>query len=266
MVPGIVTILVGVNPASRSYVRSKDNTARDLGFKLCQEALPADVTDEQIMALIDRYNHDPTIHGVVIQMPLPKHLNEDKVLMAIDPNKDVDGFHPVNYGKLLSGRPSFLPCTAYTIQELLLRSGKPIPGAEIVVVGRSNIAGKPIAAMLMQNAMGNATVTVCHTGTKDLSAHTRRADVVIAAIGVPNYITGDMIKDGAVVIDLGINEVGKTANGKRILTGDVNFDECVLKASAITPVPGGVGPMIITMVMKNTLEAAKAAEVSAARL
>jgi methylenetetrahydrofolate dehydrogenase (NADP+)/methenyltetrahydrofolate cyclohydrolase len=260
VVPGLVTILVGENAASQSYVRSKTKTAHDLGFKSVQESHPVDTTEEQLLAFVHQYNRDPTIHGILVQLPLPKHISEEKVLMAIDPNKDVDGFHPVNVGKLLIGSPSFLPCTPYGIQELLLRSGQPIAGAEVVVVGRSNIVGKPIAAMLMQkSAAGNATVTVCHTGTKDIAAHTRRADIIIAAIGVPNYITGDMIKEGAVVIDVGVNEVGMTADGKRILKGDVNFEECALKASAITPVPGGVGPMTITMLMKNTLAAAKMA-------
>jgi|UniRef100_A0A7S4FDM2 methylenetetrahydrofolate dehydrogenase (NADP+)/methenyltetrahydrofolate cyclohydrolase len=260
IVPGLVTILVGANPASQSYIRSKNKTATDLGFESVQETHPEDITEAKLLELVDKYNNDPKIHGILVQLPLPKHINEEKVLLAISPDKDVDGFHPTNVGKLLIGNPKFLPCTPYGIQELLVRSGQPLKGAEVVVVGRSNIVGKPIAAMLMQKSpTGNATVTVCHTGTKDIAAHTRRADIVIAAVGVKEYITGDMIKDGAVIIDVGVNEVGVTAEGKRILKGDVCYAECAAKASAITPVPGGVGPMTITMLMKNTLAAAKAA-------
>jgi methylenetetrahydrofolate dehydrogenase (NADP+)/methenyltetrahydrofolate cyclohydrolase len=193
-----------------------------------------------------------------VQLPLPKHINDKKVLNAINPDKDVDGFHPVNVGRLMVGEPLFLPCTPFGIQELLARSGQPVEGAEVVVVGRSNIVGKPIAVMLMQKGdAANATVTVVHTRTKDVEFHTKRADIVIAAAGVPEYIKGDMVKEGAVIIDVGVNEVGKTADGKRILKGDVAFDECLDKVAAITPVPGGVGPMTITMLMKNTLQAAK---------
>jgi len=256
--PGLVTILVGENAASQSYVRAKQKTGHELGFFSIQDDQPADLSEEKLLALIDAYNKDPRVHGILVQLPLPKHINENRVLLAIDPAKDVDAFHPVNVGKLMIGEPDYLPCTPAGIQELLVRSGTEISGAEVVIVGRSNIVGKPIAMMLMQKAKGaNATVTVCHTRTKDVKFHTRRADILIAAAGVTEYVKGDMIKPGAVVIDVGVNEVGRTADGKRILKGDVAFDEAVEVAGAITPVPGGVGPMTITMLMKNTVRACK---------
>jgi methylenetetrahydrofolate dehydrogenase (NADP+)/methenyltetrahydrofolate cyclohydrolase len=258
VIPGLVTILVGENPASQSYVRAKQTTAHELGFYSVQDNQPADLSEEKLLGLIEKYNKDPKIHGILVQLPLPKHVNENKVLLAIDPSKDVDAFHPINVGKLMIGEPDYLPCTPAGIQELLVRSGTDLSGAEVVVVGRSNIVGKPIAMMLMQKGKGaNATVTVCHTRTRDVKFHTKRADVLIAAAGVSEYVKGDMIKPGAVVIDVGVNEVGKTADGKRILKGDVAFDEAVQIASAITPVPGGVGPMTITMLMKNTVRACK---------
>lgn len=260
VVPGLVTILVGENPASQSYVRGKQQTAHELGFYSVQDDQPADISQDALLALIDKYNKDPKIHGILVQLPLPKHIDETKVLYAIDPDKDVDGFHPVNVGKLMIGTADYLPCTPAGIQELLIRSGTPIEGAEVVVVGRSNIVGKPIANMLIQKAPGaNATVTVVHTKTRDVALHTRRADILIVAAGVAEYVKGDMVKEGAVVIDVGVNEVGRTADGKRKLVGDVAFDEVVQVASAITPVPGGVGPMTITMLMKNTVKAARKA-------
>jgi methylenetetrahydrofolate dehydrogenase (NADP+)/methenyltetrahydrofolate cyclohydrolase len=258
VVPGLVTILVGENPASQSYVRAKQKTAHELGFYSVQDSQPADLAEEKLLALIDKYNKDPKVDGILVQLPLPKHINENKVLLAIDPGKDVDAFHPVNVGKLMIGEPDFLPCTPAGIQELLIRSGAEVSGAEVVVVGRSNIVGKPIAVMLMQKGKGaNATVTVCHTRTKDVKFHCKRADIIIAAAGVTEYVKGDMIKPGAVVIDVGVNEVGQTADGKRILKGDVAFDEAVQIAGAITPVPGGVCPMTITMLMKNTVRGCK---------
>lgn len=257
VVPGLVTILVGENPASQSYVRAKQQTAHELGFYSVQEDRPADITEAELLALIDKYNKDPKIHGILVQLPLPKHIDETRVLYAIDPDKDVDAFHPVNVGKLMIGTADFLPCTPAGIQELLIRSGTKIEGAEVVVVGRSNIVGKPIANMLMQKGpRANATVTVVHTKTRDVAFHTRRADILIVAAGVPEYIKGDMVKEGAVVIDVGVNEVGRTPDGKRKLVGDVAFNEVVDKVAAITPVPGGVGPMTITMLMKNTVKAA----------
>ena len=256
--PGLVTILVGEDPASESYVRAKQKAAHDLGFHSVQENQPADTSEEDLLKLVAKYNADESIHGILVQLPLPKHINETKVLYAIDPDKDVDGFHPVNVGRMVIGEPAFLPCTPYGIQQLLVRSGTKTEGAEVVVVGRSNIVGKPIANILLQKAEGaNSTVTICHTRTKDMAAHTKRADILIVAAGVAKAVTADMVKPGAVVIDVGVNEVGRTAEGKRKLVGDVDFEGVKEVASAITPVPGGVGPMTITMLMLNTLEAAQ---------
>jgi methylenetetrahydrofolate dehydrogenase (NADP+)/methenyltetrahydrofolate cyclohydrolase len=258
IVPGLVTIIVGENPASVSYVTAKQKTAKELGFYSIQEDTPEDVSEEALLALINKHNKDPKIHGILVQLPLPKHINETKVLYAVNPDKDVDGFHPVNVGRLMMGEARFYPCTPYGIQQLLIRSGITIDGAEVVVVGRSNIVGKPIAMMLIQKAKGaNATVTICHTGTKDLAFHTRRADILIVAAGRPKAITSDMIKEGAVVIDVGVNRIGITPEGKAKLCGDVDFEAVKEKAAAITPVPGGVGPMTITMLMLNTIKAAK---------
>ena len=258
--PGLVTILVGADPASQSYVRAKQKTAHELGFYSEQDNQPPDISEADLLSLVRKYNADEKIHGILVQLPLPKHINENKVLYAIDPDKDVDGFHPVNVGRMVVGEPAFLPCTPYGIQQMLIRCGAEIEGAEVVVVGRSNIVGKPIANMLLQKAEGaNATVTVCHTRTKDIAAHTRRADILIVAAGKPKAVTADMVKPGAVVIDVGVNQIGETAEGKRILIGDVDFDAVKEIASAITPVPGGVGPMTITMLMFNTLHAAERA-------
>lgn len=258
--PGLVTILVGENPASISYVTAKQKTSKELGFYSIQDNQPETITEEQLLALIDKYNKDPKIHGILVQLPLPKHINETKVLYAIDPKKDVDGFHPVNVGKLMIGEADFLPCTPAGIQQLLIRSGAKIDGAEVVVVGRSNIVGKPITNILLQKQKGaNATVTICHTGTKDMASHTKRADILIVAAGKPKAVTADMVKEGVVVIDVGVNRIGMTPEGKAKLCGDVDFDGVKEKASAITPVPGGVGPMTITMLMMNTVKAAKIA-------
>ena len=260
LIPGLVTVLVGEDPASQVYVGAKEKTSKALGIYSERHDLPADTSEEKLLALIDRLNKDPKIHGILVQLPLPKHINETRVLCAIDPKKDVDGFHPVNVGKLMIGEPDYLPCTPHGIQQLLVRSGVKIDGAEVVVVGRSNIVGKPIANILLQKKEGaNATVTVCHTGTRDISFHTRRADILIVAAGRPKAITADMVKEGVVVIDVGVNRIGKTAEGKAILAGDVDFDSVKEKAKAITPVPGGVGPMTITMLMLNTVRAAKLA-------
>ncbi|MEZ0344874.1 MAG: bifunctional methylenetetrahydrofolate dehydrogenase/methenyltetrahydrofolate cyclohydrolase FolD [Caldimicrobium sp.] len=259
IVPGLVTILVGENPASVSYVTAKQKTAHELGFYSVQENLPENVSEEELLKLIDKYNKDPKIHGILVQLPLPKHIDERKVINAIDPRKDVDGFHPVNVGKLVIGEPCFIPCTPYGILMLLAETGVEVSGADVVVVGRSNIVGKPVAILLMQKRkpVGNATVTVCHTGTKNMAEHTRRADILIVAAGVPKFITADMVKEGVVVIDVGVNRIGTTPEGKAKLCGDVDFEAVKEKASYITPVPGGVGPMTITMLMKNTLESAK---------
>ena len=260
LVPGLVTILVGEDPASQSYVAAKNSTAHALGIHSEQVTLPADTAEAELLARIDGYNHDPTIHGILVQLPLPRHIDEAKVLFAIDPAKDVDGFHPVNVGKMLLGEPCFLPCTPHGILELLQRAGVRTDGAEVVVVGRSNIVGKPVANLMLQKrAGGNATVTVCHTRTRDMAAHTRRADILIVAAGRARMIGADMVKEGAVVIDVGVNRVGRTESGKAILAGDVDFAPVAAKAAAITPVPGGVGPMTITMLMKNTVQAARQA-------
>jgi methylenetetrahydrofolate dehydrogenase (NADP+)/methenyltetrahydrofolate cyclohydrolase len=258
IVPGLVTILVGEDPGSVSYVTAKGKAAKELGFHSVQENLPATVSESDLLALVDRYNRDERIHGILVQLPLPKHVDADKVLLAIRPDKDVDAFHPMNVGKMVIGNPDFLPCTPAGIQELIVRSGTRTDGAEVVVVGRSNIVGKPIANILLQKAKGaNATVTICHTATRDVASHTRRADVLVVAAGRPKSITADMVKPGACVIDVGVNRIGTTDKGKARLAGDVDFEAVREVAGAITPVPGGVGPMTITMLMRNTLRAAE---------
>lgn len=266
LVPGLVTILVGENPASVSYVTLKAKTALELGFKEVQENVDPAISEEDLLALVRRYNDDPTIHGILVQLPLPDHIDEKRVIYAIDPEKDVDAFHPVNVGRLMIGGDEvrFAPCTPAGIQELLVRTGVEIAGAEVVVVGRSNIVGKPIAVMLLQKARAaNATVTVVHTRTKDLAAHCRRADVLIVAAGVPGLVKPEWIKPGSCVIDVGVNRVGERVSkktGKKIavLRGDVDFDAAKEIAGSITPVPGGVGPMTIAMLMKNTLASCRA--------
>jgi methylenetetrahydrofolate dehydrogenase (NADP+)/methenyltetrahydrofolate cyclohydrolase len=260
VVPGLVTILVGENPASVSYVTGKQKTARELGFYSIQDSRPETITETDLLELIGCYNRDSRIHGILVQLPLPKTINETRVLYAMDPRKDVDGFHPANVGKMVIGAADYLPCTPAGIQQLLIRSGVKTDGAEVVVAGRSNIVGKAIANILLQKQPGaNATVTVCHTGTRDMVFHTRRADILIVAAGQPRAVTAEMVKEGAVVIDVGVNRIGKTAEGKAILCGDVDFDAVREKAGMITPVPGGVGPMTITMLMHNTVKAAKLA-------
>ncbi len=260
IVPGLVTILVGEDPASQSYVTAKNKTAKALGIYSEQITLSADTSEQELIDLVKKCNYDDKINGILVQLPLPKHINETNVLYAIDPDKDVDGFHPVNVGKMVVGEQCFLPCTPHGILELLTRSGVETSGAEVVVVGRSNIVGKPIANLMLQKRdAGNSTVTICHTRTKDMALHTKRADIIIAAVGVPKMITADMVKDGVVIIDVGVNRIGMTDAGKAILAGDVDFEAVKEKAAAITPVPGGVGPMTITMLMKNTIQAAKQA-------
>ncbi|MDJ0984760.1 MAG: bifunctional methylenetetrahydrofolate dehydrogenase/methenyltetrahydrofolate cyclohydrolase FolD [Desulfobacterales bacterium] len=262
VVPGLVTILVGENPASISYVTLKIKTANQLGFKEIQDSQSDDISEEDLLALIDKYNNDDSINGILVQLPLPKHLDEKKVLNAIDPDKDVDGFHPVNVGRLMIGgkEVKFPPCTPAGIQEMIVRAGVETSGAEVVVVGRSNIVGKPIANMMLQKGDGaNSTVTVVHTRTQDLAAHCKRADILIVAAGVPGLVKPEWIKPGACVIDVGVNRVGekiseKTGKKIAILKGDVDFDEAKEIAGSITPVPGGVGPMTVTMLMKNTLK------------
>ena len=259
VVPGLTVVLVGDDPASAVYVRSKGKACEEAGMHGETIRMPADATEEQLLAQVDALNDDPRVHGILVQMPLPRHMSADKVIRRIRPEKDVDGFHPVNVGKLSIGeRDGFFPCTPAGAIELLVRSGVDTRGKDAVIVGRSNIVGKPMAALLMQDAPGgNATVTVCHSRTVDLASHTRRADILVAAIGKPEMITGDMIKPGAVVIDVGINRVNDSsvAKGYRIV-GDVHFASARAVASLITPVPGGVGPMTIAMLMQNTVRAA----------
>lgn len=260
--PGLVTILVGSSPASISYVTLKVKTAESLGFHEVQDNQPDDISEADLLALIDKYNNDDTIHGILVQLPLPNHIDDKKVLNAIDPDKDVDGFHPVNVGRLMIGGDEVLypPCTPAGIQEMIVRSNTETSGAEVVVVGRSNIVGKPIAVMMAQKGVGaNSTVTIVHTRTKDLAEHCKRADILIVAAGVPNLVKPEWIKPGSTVIDVGVNRVGMNEKtGKAILRGDVDYDKACEIAGKITPVPGGVGPMTIAMLMKNTVRAAKA--------
>jgi methylenetetrahydrofolate dehydrogenase (NADP+)/methenyltetrahydrofolate cyclohydrolase len=265
VVPGLATILVGENPASISYVTLKIKTAHRLGFKEIQDNQSDDISTEDLLNLIDQYNNDDSINGILVQLPLPDQIDEKKVLNAIDPDKDVDGFHPVNVGRLMIGgaEVKFPPCTPAGIQEMIVRAGVETSGAEVVVVGRSNIVGKPIANMMLQKGEGaNSTVTVVHTRTKDLAGHCKRADILIVAAGVPGLVKPEWIKPGACVIDVGVNRVGekiseKTGKKIAILSGDVDFDAAKEIAGSITPVPGGVGPMTITMLMKNTLKSLK---------
>ena len=247
--PGLAVIIVGEDPASQVYVRNKKRACDEVGFYSESYELPENTTQEELNALVDRLNKDDKIHGILCQLPLPKHLDENEVIMRINPKKDVDAFHPENVGKIMIGDYSFLPCTPAGVMALLERSGIDVCGKECVVVGRSNIVGKPQAMLLLH---ANGTVTICHSRTKNLAEVCRRADILVAAIGKADFFTGDMIKEGAVVIDVGMN---RRADGK--LTGDVDFASVEPKASYITPVPGGVGPMTITMLMQNTLTAAK---------
>jgi methylenetetrahydrofolate dehydrogenase (NADP+)/methenyltetrahydrofolate cyclohydrolase len=260
VVPGLVTILVGEDPASEVYVGAKERTSKNLGIYSERYDMPADTSEEDLLALVDKCNKNDKLHGILVQLPLPKHINEANVLYAIDPDKDVDGFHPVNIGKMMLGEKCFLPCTPHGMLEILKRNNIETSGKEVVVLGRSNIVGKPIANLMLQKREGgNATVTLCHTRTKDTAFHTKRADILIAAVGVPKMVTADMVKEGAVILDVGVNRIGKTAEGKSILAGDVDFEAVKDKVSAITPVPGGIGPMTITMLMMNTVQSAKSA-------
>ena len=261
IVPGLGVILVGEDPASNSYVSAKEKACEQTGIYSDDNRLPAETTQDELIALVRKMNADPKINGILVQLPLPSGLDESEVIMAIDPAKDVDGFHPVSVGKMLIGEKGFLPCTPHGVVQMLVRSGIRIEGAHVVVVGRSNIVGKPVANMLLQKKEnGNATVTVCHTRTVDLPSITRQADILIAAAGRPNTITADMVKAGAAVIDVGVNRVDDPAakRGYR-LVGDVDFEAVKEVAGFITPVPGGVGPMTITMLLYNTVESAKIA-------
>jgi methylenetetrahydrofolate dehydrogenase (NADP+)/methenyltetrahydrofolate cyclohydrolase len=261
IVPGLGVILVGEDPGSQSYVRAKERACEDVGIYSDDNRLNADTSQAELMALVEKMNKDPQINGILVQLPLPRHIDESEVLLAIDPAKDVDGFHPISVGRMVLGQKAFMPCTPHGVLQLLIRSGVAIEGAHVVIVGRSNIVGRPLANMLIQKKPNaNATVTVCHTRTKDLAHHTRQADIVVAAAGRPNTVTVDMIKQGAVVIDVGVNRVPDATRERGYrLVGDVDFEAVRKKASLITPVPGGVGPMTITMLLHNTVESAKKA-------
>jgi len=259
--PGLAVVLIGEDPASVSYVTGKQKACKQVGIYSREIRHPADYAEEDLLKLIDELNADPQINGILVQLPLPDHIDENKVLIAIDPSKDVDGFHPVSVGKMMVGEDTFLPCTPHGVQQLLLRNGVEIGGKHVVIVGRSNIVGKPVAMILVQKKEGaNAVVTICHTGAEDLSVFTKQADIVIAAAGRPNTVTADMVKDGVVVVDVGVNRIEDSSkkSGFR-LVGDVEYDEVSKKASAISPVPGGVGPMTITMLLHNTIMSVKMA-------
>lgn len=257
--PGLAVILVGDDPASQIYVRNKGRKCEELGMRSETIVLPKETTESELLERIDKLNKDPSIHGFLVQLPLPKHIDEDKVIEAIDPSKDVDGFHPVNVGRMLIGKPGFLPATPAGVQQMLIRSGIETAGKHVVVVGRSNIVGKPMAALMVQRGFGaDSTVTIVHSKTKDLAEITRQADILIVAIGKPRFITADMVKEGAAVIDVGTNRIDDPTSPKGSrLVGDVDFDNVKEKASAITPVPGGVGPMTICMLMANAVKAAE---------
>lgn len=257
--PGIVFVRVGEDPASQVYVGMKERKARELGIRSETLVLPAATTQGELLALLARLNADPSWHGVLVQAPLPRHIDPAVIYAAVDPRKDVDGFHPLNVGRLLLGdEGGFIPCTPAGVHQLLIRSNIPLDGAEVVVLGRGNIVGKPMASILLQKGRhANATVTVCHSGTRDVAAHCRRADILIAAMGVPRFVKADMVKPGATVIDVGVNRIPDPAKpGATLLVGDVDFDAVRPVAGRITPNPGGVGPMTIAMLLANTVEAA----------
>jgi methylenetetrahydrofolate dehydrogenase (NADP+)/methenyltetrahydrofolate cyclohydrolase len=260
IIPGLIFIRVGEDPASKVYVGMKERKSQELGIASSTQVLDEQTSQDQLLAIIRQYNADPSIHGILVQAPLPNHIDETVIYSAVDPAKDVDGFHPVNVGKLMLHQPGgFLPCTPAGVHELLIRSNIKLEGAEVVVLGRGNIVGKPMAAILIQKAEhANATVTVCHSRSRDIVEHCRRADVIIAALGVPQFVKSDMVKQGAVIMDVGVNRISDPSakSGSR-LVGDVDFETVQPKAGAITPNPGGVGPMTIAMLMKNTVLAAE---------
>lgn len=258
-VPHLAAVLIGDNPASESYVRSKVRSCEQVGFNSTLIRRKADITEEELLEIIAGLNDNKDIDGFIVQLPLPKHINEDRVTLAIDPKKDVDGFHPVNFGKMAQGLPAYLPATPFGIITMLDRYGIETSGKECVVVGRSNIVGTPMSILLSRKAkVGNCTVTLTHSRTRDLSAHTLNADIIIAAIGIPGFITGEMVKEGAVIIDVGINRVDDESKKRGYrLVGDVDFDSVAPKSSFITPVPGGVGPMTVVSLLMNTLRACR---------
>jgi methylenetetrahydrofolate dehydrogenase (NADP+)/methenyltetrahydrofolate cyclohydrolase len=256
VVPGLTVILVGEDPASVSYVTGKEKDAKEIGLRSETLRLPVTTGEAELLGLIARLNADPAVHGILVQLPLPSHIRSEKVILAIDPAKDVDGFHPVSVGQMVLGGPGFLPCTPHGVVKMLEKAGVSLPGAEVVIVGRSNIVGKPLAVLLMQ-APYHCTVTVCHTKTRDLGFHTRRADIVIAAAGRPRMITADMVREGSVVIDVGVNRVEDATKASGFaLVGDTDYGPIAEKASVVTPVPGGVGPMTRAMLVHNTVQAA----------
>jgi len=256
-VPGLVTILVGDNPASEIYVRNKGKACEEIGMRSKAEKRSSDISEQELLDLVDKYNNDPDYHGILVQLPLPKHIDEDKVIEKISPKKDVDGFHPISVGNLVIGKETFVSCTPAGIQELLVRYGIETKGQHVVVLGRSNIVGKPIANIMLQKKEGaNSIVTICHSAAKNLADYTKQADILIAAIGQPNFVKADMVKDGVVVIDVGINRIPDASKPKGYrIVGDVDFEKVSQKASYITPVPGGVGLMTIAMLLKNTFKA-----------
>jgi len=258
-IPHLAAILVGNDPASQVYVRNKVRSCEQCGFESTLINKDSSTTEEELLEIVDKLNNDPDIDGFIVQLPLPKHINEEKITLAINPKKDVDGFHPANFGRMAQGLPAYLPATPFGIMQMLDRYNIEVEGKECVVLGRSNIVGTPISILLSRKARpGNATVSLCHSRTKDLKAHTLRADIIVAAIGIPEFVRGDMVKDGVVIIDVGINRVDDPSakRGYR-LKGDVHYDEVAPKASFITPVPGGVGPMTVTSLLMNTLKACR---------
>ena len=259
IVPGLAVVLVGDDPASQVYVKMKSKGCDQVGVYEETIRLPGDTSEKEVLDIVEKLNNDPKFHGILVQLPLPKHIDEKKIINAISPEKDVDGFHPVSVGKLMIGEECFLPCTPHGVQEMLMRSGNDPSGKHVVVVGRSNIVGKPMANILIQKKEGaNATVSICHTRTKDIAKFTKQADIVIAAAGRPNTLTADMVSDGVVVIDVGVNRIDDPTKKKGFrLVGDVDFENVKEKASAISPVPGGVGPMTVTMLLANTVKSAK---------
>lgn len=255
--PGLGVVLVGEDPASVSYVRSKERACEKMGVYTETLRMAEDVSQSHVLEAVNGFNSNPDIHGVLVQLPLPRHMDESLILEAVNPEKDVDGFHPMNIGRLVLGRPKFVACTPAGIIELLQRAGVVLEGKDVVVLGRSNIVGKPLANLLIQRNL-NATVTICHTRTKDLGSHTRNADILVAAAGSPQFVTGDMVKKGAVVVDVGVNRVSAPDRDRGyVIVGDVDFESVAQVASALTPVPGGVGPMTVTMLLRNTVQAAR---------